>query len=52
VFDAGTTSTVTFKFDPLFNKTKQSVKIVVKPVQVRRHVEQQRHVPGHLKLPT
>ena len=33
VFDAGTTSTVTFKFDPLFNKTKQSVKIVVKPVQ-------------------
>ena len=33
VFDAGTTASVTFKFDPLFNKTKQSVKIVVKPVQ-------------------
>jgi hypothetical protein len=33
VFDAGTTATVNFKFDPLFNKTKQSVKIVVKPVQ-------------------
>ena len=33
VFDAGTTASVTFKFEPLFNKTKQSVKIVVKPVQ-------------------
>jgi hypothetical protein len=32
VFDAGTTATVTFKFEPLFNKAKQSVKIVVKPV--------------------
>ena len=33
VFDAGTTANVTFKFEPLFNKAKQSVKIVVKPVQ-------------------
>ena len=32
VFDAGTTANVTFKFEPLFNKAKQSVKIVVKPV--------------------
>ena len=32
VFDAGTTANVTFKFEPLFNKTKQSAKIVVKPV--------------------
>ena len=32
VFDAGQTANVTFKFEPLFNKAKQSVKIVVKPV--------------------
>jgi hypothetical protein len=32
VFDAGTTANVTFKFEPLFNKAKQSVKILVKPV--------------------
>ena len=32
VFDAGTTASVIFKFSPLFNKAKQSVKIVVKPV--------------------
>lgn len=32
VFDSGTTANVTFKFEPLFNKAKQSVKIVVKPV--------------------
>ena len=32
VFDAGTTANVSFKFEPLFNKAKQSVKIVVKPV--------------------
>ncbi len=32
VFDSGTTANVTFKFEPLFNKAKQSVKILVKPV--------------------
>ncbi len=32
VFDAGTSADVSFKFEPLFNKAKQSVKIVVKPV--------------------